>query len=76
MWTAGAPPPPSVMKKFAEELGVTVQTAYGLTETYGPISKGSVKFDPSLTLSASSPSTGTFASTRSNNRLIYEYHIF
>ena len=25
--TAGAPPPPSVIKKFAEELGVFVQTA-------------------------------------------------
>ena len=36
MWTAGAPPPPPVMKRFAEEFGVFVQTAYGLTETYGP----------------------------------------
>jgi fatty-acyl-CoA synthase len=24
------------MKRFAEEFGVFVQTAYGLTETYGP----------------------------------------
>ena len=35
MWTAGAPPPPPVMKRFAEEFGVFVQTAYGLTQTYG-----------------------------------------
>lgn len=26
------------MDRFSHELGVTVQTAYGLTETYGPIS--------------------------------------
>ena len=45
MLTAGAPPPPSVMKKFKAELGVFVQTAYGLTETYGPMSNHS--FDPS-----------------------------
>lgn len=38
MWTAGSPPPPSVMRRFEEELGVTICTAYGLTETYGPIS--------------------------------------
>ena len=38
MWTAGSPPPPSVMRRFEEELGVTISTAYGLTETYGPIS--------------------------------------
>ena len=38
MWTAGAPPPPSVIRRFIDEIGVTVQTAYGLTETYGPIS--------------------------------------
>lgn len=37
MWTAGAPPPPSVIRRFSEELGVSVTTAYGLTETYGPI---------------------------------------
>lgn len=38
MWTAGAPPPPAVIKRFSDELNVTTQTAYGLTETYGPIS--------------------------------------
>jgi len=38
MWAAGAPPPPSVIKQFTEELGIVTQTAYGLTETYGPIS--------------------------------------
>ena len=37
MWTAGAPPPPSVIRRFSEELGISVQTAYGLTETYGPV---------------------------------------
>lgn len=37
MWTAGAPPPPAVIRQFTEQLGVNVQTAYGLTETYGPI---------------------------------------
>jgi fatty-acyl-CoA synthase len=37
MWTAGAPPPPSVIERFCGELGVTVHTAYGLTETYGPV---------------------------------------
>lgn len=35
--TAGAPPPPAVIKQFINETGVTVQTAYGLTEVYGPI---------------------------------------
>lgn len=35
-WVAGAPPPPSLMKEFKDEVGVDVQTAYGLTETYGP----------------------------------------
>ena len=38
MWAAGAPPPPSIMRRFKEEIGVSVQTAYGLTETYGPMS--------------------------------------
>lgn len=38
MWTAGAPPPPSVLKRFRDEVGVEVVTAYGLTETYGPMS--------------------------------------
>lgn len=38
MWTAGASPPPAVIKRFMDETGIKVQTAYGLTETYGPIS--------------------------------------
>eukprot|EP01034_Spumella_vulgaris_P003206 gene3206-4141_t len=38
MWVAGSPPAPSVMKQFTNELGITVQTAYGLTETFGPLS--------------------------------------
>ena len=38
MWAAGAPPPQAVMRRFKEEIGVSVQTAYGLTETYGPMS--------------------------------------
>ena len=37
MWAAGAPPPTSVIKRFNDEIGVEVQCAYGLTETYGPI---------------------------------------
>jgi fatty-acyl-CoA synthase len=37
MMTAGAPPPPPVIKRFQAEIGVNVQCAYGLTETYGPI---------------------------------------
>jgi fatty-acyl-CoA synthase len=37
MWAAGAPPPTSVIKRFNDEIGVQVQCAYGLTETYGPI---------------------------------------
>jgi len=39
--TAGAPPPPDLIKKFSSSLGISVQTAYGLTESYGPISSGS-----------------------------------
>ena len=39
--TAGAPPPPDLIKKFSASLGISVQTAYGLTESYGPISSGS-----------------------------------
>lgn len=38
MWTAGSPPPPTVIRRFTAELGVQVRTAYGLTESYGPIS--------------------------------------
>eukprot|EP00607_Mallomonas_marina_P002340 CAMPEP_0182425160 /NCGR_PEP_ID=MMETSP1167-20130531/11516_1 /TAXON_ID=2988 /ORGANISM="Mallomonas Sp, Strain CCMP3275" /LENGTH=408 /DNA_ID=CAMNT_0024605597 /DNA_START=587 /DNA_END=1810 /DNA_ORIENTATION=+ len=38
MWTAGAPPPPSVINQFESEIGILVTPAYGLTETYGPIS--------------------------------------
>ena len=35
MVTAGAPPPPAVIRA-AEEIGADVAHAYGLTETYGP----------------------------------------
>lgn len=35
MFTAGAPPPPSVIAGM-EQLGVNVTHVYGLTETYGP----------------------------------------
>lgn len=38
MWTAGSPPAPTVIRQFMKELGIQVQTAYGLTESYGPIS--------------------------------------
>jgi len=37
-WIAGAPPPPIIMKRFKDEIGISAQTAYGLTETYGPMS--------------------------------------
>lgn len=36
MWAAGSPPPPSVIKQMENELGIHIQTAYGLTEVYGP----------------------------------------
>jgi fatty-acyl-CoA synthase len=45
MWAAGAPPPTSVIKRFKEEIGVSVQCAYGLTETYGPICTHNVDFE-------------------------------
>ena len=38
--TAGAPPPPSLMARFQETFNISVATAYGLTESYGPISSG------------------------------------
>lgn len=38
MWTAGAPPPPALIQRFTNEFNIQVQTVYGLTETYGPIS--------------------------------------
>jgi fatty-acyl-CoA synthase len=37
-WVAGAPPSPAMIKRFSTEIGASVQTVYGLTETYGPIS--------------------------------------
>ncbi len=37
MWTAGSPPPPSVIQEFQDVLGINVQTVYGLTEVYGPV---------------------------------------
>eukprot|EP00428_Durinskia_dybowskii_P078017 CAMPEP_0170360172 /NCGR_PEP_ID=MMETSP0117_2-20130122/3141_1 /TAXON_ID=400756 /ORGANISM="Durinskia baltica, Strain CSIRO CS-38" /LENGTH=538 /DNA_ID=CAMNT_0010614473 /DNA_START=117 /DNA_END=1733 /DNA_ORIENTATION=+ len=36
MLTGGAPPPPSLLKRFTDETGVTIRTSYGLTESYGP----------------------------------------
>ena len=36
MLTGGAPPPPSLMRRFTEETGVSIRTSYGLTESYGP----------------------------------------
>jgi fatty-acyl-CoA synthase len=44
MWTAGSPPPPSVIQQFQDVLGIDVQTVYGLTEVYGPVT--SSIFDP------------------------------
>mmetsp|Transcript_9670 Transcript_9670/g.13554 ORF Transcript_9670/g.13554 Transcript_9670/m.13554 type:complete len:582 (+) Transcript_9670:18-1763(+) len=35
--TAGAPPPIPLMERFKSELGIDITTAYGLTETYGPL---------------------------------------
>ncbi|HHX84220.1 MAG TPA: AMP-binding protein [Actinomycetales bacterium] len=35
MITAGAPPSPTILRRF-EELGIDVTQVYGLTETYGP----------------------------------------
>lgn len=37
MWTAGSPPPPSVIQQFQDVLGIETQTVYGLTEVYGPV---------------------------------------
>ena len=45
MWAAGAPPPTSVIKRFSDEIGIKVQCAYGLTETYGPICTHNVDQD-------------------------------
>lgn len=36
MMTAGAPPPPSLMRALEKETGIKAGTAYGLTESYGP----------------------------------------
>ena len=36
--TAGAPPPPPLIEAFRRAFGMPVQTLYGLTESYGPIS--------------------------------------
>lgn len=36
--TGGAPPPPSVIQRFKEEVGIHTRTGYGLTESYGPAS--------------------------------------
>ena len=36
--TGGAPPPPSIIKRFKDEIGIHTRTGYGLTESYGPAS--------------------------------------
>ena len=36
-WTAGAPPPPIVIKEFTKETNTQVQCCYGMTETWGPV---------------------------------------
>ena len=38
MLTGGAPPPPSVIQRFRDEVGIDTRTGYGLTESYGPAS--------------------------------------
>jgi fatty-acyl-CoA synthase len=48
-WVAGAPPPPAVIRRFEAEIGVNVQCAYGLTETYGPMGTHNVDPDWLLT---------------------------
>lgn len=37
MVTAGAAPPPSVMRSLLTQLGIRAVSAYGLTETFGPV---------------------------------------
>lgn len=37
MWTGGAPPPASTMNKLRDEMNIHVDTIYGLTEVYGPV---------------------------------------
>ena len=38
MLTGGAPPPPVMIQRFLDELGVEAKTGYGLTESYGAAS--------------------------------------
>lgn len=38
MLTGGAPPPPAVIQRFLDEIGIAARTGYGLTESYGPAS--------------------------------------
>jgi acyl-CoA synthetase (AMP-forming)/AMP-acid ligase II len=38
-WAGGAPPPPAVIKRFKDEIGVSCETVYGLTEVYGPVTR-------------------------------------
>lgn len=37
--TAGSPPPSAVIRQCEAELGVTIQTSYGMTETSGPAAR-------------------------------------
>jgi fatty-acyl-CoA synthase len=38
-WAGGAPPPPALIKRFKNEIGITCETVYGLTEVYGPVTR-------------------------------------
>lgn len=37
--TAGSPPPPAVIARFRDHIGIDVCTAYGLTEVFGPVTR-------------------------------------
>lgn len=65
MWVAGSPPAPSVITQFMAELNIQVQTAYGLTETYGPIS--TYNYDDAWDNSLSNEEVYSFTTTTSRN---------